>query len=57
MKILSGEDSECLWIDNHPEYYRDKDHQELVKSNIRKRYKEQREENERKRLTVINGKI
>ena len=31
--------SELDWIENHPEYYRDKHHAEQVKKNILTRYK------------------
>lgn len=26
---------ECQWVDNNPQFYRDKEHQEAVKHNIR----------------------
>ena len=39
MKLLSGLESELLWIGNNPQYYRDKQHQEQVKKNIYTRYK------------------
>lgn len=38
-KILSGLESEKLWIDTHPEYYDNPQHQELVKTNIEIRYR------------------
>ena len=37
--IKSGLESEKDWIDNHPEYYDSKEHQELVKLNIEIRYR------------------
>lgn len=41
IKPLSGLESEKLWIDNHPEYYNNVMHQELVKVNIEVRYRVQ----------------
>lgn len=38
-KFLSGLESEKLWVDNHPEYYDNTQHQELVKTNIEIRYR------------------
>ena len=38
-KILAGLESEKLWVDNHPEYYDNAQHQELVKTNIEIRYR------------------
>lgn len=40
-KLLSGLESEKLWVDNHPEYYDNLMHQELVKVNIEIRYRVQ----------------
>lgn len=34
--------SECEWVDNNPQHYRNAEHQELVKTNIRLRYRTQR---------------
>ena len=39
MNIKGGLESECEWIDNHPERYKGKEHQELVKQNIAIRYR------------------
>lgn len=36
---MSALESELDWIDNNPQYYRDKQHQEQVKKNIYTRYK------------------
>lgn len=41
IKLLSGLESEKLWVDKHPEYYDDVMHQELVKVNIEIRYRVQ----------------
>ena len=38
-KFLSGLESEKLWVDNHPEYYDNAQHRELVKTNIEIRYR------------------
>lgn len=37
--MLSGLESEKLWVDNHPEYYKSALHQEQVKKNIEMRYR------------------
>ena len=37
--IKSGLESKKEWADNHPEYYDNKEHQELVKLNIEIRYR------------------
>ncbi len=37
-KLLSGLESEKLWVDNHSEYYDNVMHQELVKVNIEIHY-------------------
>lgn len=34
--------SECEWVDTNPQYYRNAEHQELVKANIRLRYRAQK---------------
>ena len=40
MKVYkSGLETEKEWIDNHPEFYNNKEHQELVKTNIEIRYR------------------
>ncbi|AUR89134.1 hypothetical protein NVP1121O_106 [Vibrio phage 1.121.O._10N.286.46.C4] len=39
--VKSGLDSEKGWIDNNPQYYKSKEHQELVKRNIEIRYRAQ----------------
>lgn len=39
MKPKPAFESELEWIDNHPEFYNDKHHQEQVKKNIFTRYK------------------
>lgn len=38
-KLLSGLESEKLWIDNNPKFYDNKHHQEQVKRNIETRYR------------------
>lgn len=40
-KLLSGLEREKLWVDNHPEYYDNERHQQLVKTNIEIRYRVQ----------------
>lgn len=35
----SGLESELKWVDNHPEYYDNKHHQERVKRSIEFRYR------------------
>lgn len=37
--MLIGLESEKLWVDNHPEYYKSTLHQEQVKKNIEMRYR------------------
>lgn len=39
MKLLSGLESEKLWVDKHPEFSDNKYHQEQVKRNIETRYR------------------
>lgn len=38
-KLLSGLESEKLWVDNNPQFYDNKRHQEEVKRNIETRYR------------------
>ena len=38
-KLLSGLESELKWIDNHPEFYDNSQHQEAVKKAIVYRYR------------------
>lgn len=40
-KLQPGIITECVWIDNNPQYYRNPEHQTLVKNNIRLRYRAQ----------------
>lgn len=37
--LLPGFESELKWIDENPQYYKNHEHQELVKTNIAIRYK------------------
>ena len=37
--MLTGLESEKKWVDNTPQYYGNKQHQELVKINIEIRYR------------------
>lgn len=38
-KLLSGLESEKQWVDNNPQYYDNKHHQERAKLNIEIRYR------------------
>ena len=40
-KLLSGLENELKWIDNNPQFYDNKHHQERVKRNIETRYRYQ----------------
>lgn len=50
-KILSGSVSECKWVDNNPQFYDNRNHQEIVKRNIKLRYKRQLIERNKTQMT------